>query len=246
MYDTLEEKIIAAFRLHVFPQYLHKIVCDHHYGWAQNLRSDADKLHKYLWRDRPFWRVTGAVAGAILLLLLLTAFALTLPSAGTQLYQNDPILIILGHLLNGLMGALCGISVAEKITDRPREFQKNIRHLGIFLEKFQEVCEVSFTDLLRMSHADIKRKADEILIRLALDLRRFEEANPITNTIPSADYDESRARYMRKFEERFDTLKKWDLIHTDKQGGYGWHFAEAGKRLEAELIAANEKKGQVA
>ncbi len=232
MYETLEESIVATFQLRIFPTYLHGHVFKS-YGWANNLYNDAEKLDDYLRRKLPRQKVLWAAAGAILVplaIIILANFSLWPPYSWFT------------HLWFGFTGALMSLLwVGMRSHDYPK-YRENIRKLEEFLKNFFEICEIDFVTFLPMSHSEMKKHADEILIRLALNLRRFEETNRPTNNIPSTRYDERRVNYMRKFEERFEPLKKFNLIHTDKNGGFGWHFGQADKRLKAEMaqVASSE------
>ncbi len=92
-----------------------------------------------------------------------------------------------------------------------------------------------FTDLSQMSFEASAKKADEILIALAMKVQEIEAAEAMFPNL-SSFLSSEKAKSKRQIESLFERFKSLGLVRMDEDGGYGWHFAQAADRLPNEEL----------
>lgn len=205
--------------------------------WEKNLankdlRENAYKLDLFLQNGlKQQLRISvffGVLFGLVFFFLI---FSTGVPAQngtgdGGLIKTNPPLaFLLLGAflVLYSIFFGFVGLLFGHLAIDYPR-YRVMIWHFRSFLYKLITTAGLTFDDLLRMTREQVIMKVDELIINLAVKVRENEKKY---SEVPDVQDTQEKAEFMQQIDDLFDYFKLFDLVHTDKQGGYGWHFKQA-------------------
>lgn len=112
---------------------------------------------------------------------------------------------------------------------------KELKSFWQFVEEFSKRTQLSFDQLGTAKVADFRLHIDEMITSHAIRVRNVEEMEK-NSLFPDTELARLKGQYLERLQICFDYFKSLGLVTEDTNGGYGWYFEEADRRLAAQAV----------